>query len=312
MLGRDIQIVFAAVDVSILDLRVRELHVPIPVRQVVLTGPLLDFAGLAIRPSVGVRPATIALVQPLLVLRLQFVVQPHALNLQAPLLELRRVTLVGAMDLGVVFQFALALKPRVAGLARITVTVAIRLQEIAATVRQHHRLLPIAWDANGLDQSLLAEVPKVAIPGIGWSVIAVAEVEGRDDPKGAHGREGPALRTAQGVLTVTRVVDDLMVAATGQIETAREHVASTTLAVPVSVAGVSLSVVPAHVVAITMVRTPFVTVASFIVVLGHVVRTGAASDRQRIVMVPVTFVSLSRVSLVAVITRIEVHNTSRP
>jgi hypothetical protein len=147
-------------------------------------------------------------------------------------------------------------------------------------------------------------VPKVAIPRIGRSVIAPAEVAGRDDPKGAHGGEGPALRTAQGVLTVTRVVDDLAVTPTGQIKTAREHIAST--AVPV--AGVSLSVVPAHVVAITMVRTLFVTVASFIVVFGDLVRTRTAPDCQCIVVVPVAFVSFAWVSLVAVVARVEVHN----
>jgi len=122
-------------------------------------------------------------------------------------------------------------------------------------------LLPIAWDANGFDQALFAEVPEIAIPGIGRSVIAIPEVAAGDHAKGTDGGERPALRTAQRVLPVTRVVDDLTLAATWQIEAAREHVGPSSLAIPVTVAGVSFSIVPPHIVAISVVGAVPIVIA---------------------------------------------------
>ena len=57
-----------------------------------------------IRPPVGVRSVPIAFMEPLLVLTLQVVVESCALDLQAALLEPRRLALIGAMDLDVVLQ----------------------------------------------------------------------------------------------------------------------------------------------------------------------------------------------------------------
>jgi hypothetical protein len=51
----DVDVIFAAIDISVLDPAIGELHVPIGVRQIVFVGPSLDFASVAIRPSVGVR-----------------------------------------------------------------------------------------------------------------------------------------------------------------------------------------------------------------------------------------------------------------
>jgi hypothetical protein len=162
---------------------------------------------------------------------------------------------------------------------------------------------------------MFPEVPEIAIPGIGRSVIAIPEVAGGDHAKGTDGGERPALRTAQRVLSVTRVVDDLTLAATWQIEAAREHVGPASIAAAVTVARVSFSVVPSHIVPI-----PVVGAVPIVIAIAHVIavmlvdgmRAGTATDRQRTVVVPVAVVSVSAtwVTLVAVVAWIEVHTPS--
>jgi hypothetical protein len=195
VLGRDlhIQMIFAAVDVPVLDLTIRELHVPIPVRQVVFVGPSFDFARLAIRPSVRVRPAPIPLVQPLLVFPLQLLLQPHALNLHPLCLEFAGVTFVRAADLTVVFEFAFPADARMEDLTAVVVAVSIDFQQIPAAVGQDHRLLAIARDTDRLNEALLSEVPQVAVTRVGGPVVAAPKVAGRDDSKRSNCCQGAAL-----------------------------------------------------------------------------------------------------------------------
>ena len=101
--------------------------------------------------------------EPLRVLALQLVVQPHALDLQPPLLQPRRLALVSPVDLGVMFQLALAFEPCVKRLTGIPIAVSIRFQHAPSTVRQNHHLFTIARDANGFDQTLFAQMSKVAV-----------------------------------------------------------------------------------------------------------------------------------------------------
>jgi hypothetical protein len=251
VLSRDlhIQMVFAAVGVPVLDLTVRELHVPIPVRQVVLMGPLLDFARVAIRPSVGVRPAAIALVQPLLVLALQLLLQAHALKLHSLCLELCGITFIRAIDLTVVFELPLARDARMERLPAVVVAIAIRFKHVPAAVGQDDRLLSIAGDADGLDQTLFAEVPEVSVARIARPIVTVAEVAGGHDTKRADSSQRPALRAAERVFAVTRIADDFTVVPARQIQTASEHLAWVTI----SVTRVALSVGPARIVPIAVV-----------------------------------------------------------
>jgi len=63
------------------------------VRQIMLASPLSDLLGLAIRSSVAILPAAIALVQEPLVIALQFVVEDNAINSAVLLAE----ALLGAL-----------------------------------------------------------------------------------------------------------------------------------------------------------------------------------------------------------------------
>jgi hypothetical protein len=53
----DIEVVLAPIDVPILNLAVREMHVAVEVRHVVFAGPLFDLTGVPIVPSRRIRAA---------------------------------------------------------------------------------------------------------------------------------------------------------------------------------------------------------------------------------------------------------------
>jgi hypothetical protein len=89
--------------------------------------------------------------EPLLVLTLQLVVEPHALDLQSALLEPGSFPFIRTVDLGVMFELALALEPGVEGLPTVPFGVAIGFQQVPAAVRQDRRLFAVTRDANGLE-----------------------------------------------------------------------------------------------------------------------------------------------------------------
>src|SRR5439155_22815993 len=98
----DVLIVVTTVDVLVLDPQIGEMHVPVEVGQIVFARPIFDLLFIAIRPAVSIRATAIALVQPLLVLALEFVVEHDAFDVRAALLKKFRFAQVRALDLGVV------------------------------------------------------------------------------------------------------------------------------------------------------------------------------------------------------------------
>src|SRR4051794_4220353 len=78
----DVLVVFPAVDL-VLDAVVREVHLAIEVRQVVLACPLADLVFAAVRSSVAVCSASVVVLQELLVLALEILLENDAVDLQA-------------------------------------------------------------------------------------------------------------------------------------------------------------------------------------------------------------------------------------
>src|SRR5688572_22893952 len=78
----DLDVVSAppAVRLLILDARVREMHLVIEVRQVVFTCPFANLVRRAIGPSIAVIVVLVALVQPTLIVALEFVVQHDTID----------------------------------------------------------------------------------------------------------------------------------------------------------------------------------------------------------------------------------------
>ena len=82
MLRRDLNIPVAHVPVHVLvlDADVGEMDLVVVIRQVVLEGPFLDLFAAAIRPSVVVSVALIALMEEALVVAFQLAVELHPEN----------------------------------------------------------------------------------------------------------------------------------------------------------------------------------------------------------------------------------------
>src|SRR5262245_20628302 len=85
----------------VLDSEIGEVHALVKVRQVVLASPLLDLAFVAIGSPVAVGAAAVVLLQPLLILTLQFLFEDDAAHFSTLLAEPFLLAQVGAIELGV-------------------------------------------------------------------------------------------------------------------------------------------------------------------------------------------------------------------
>jgi hypothetical protein len=81
-----------------------------------------------------------------------------------------------------------------------------------------------AGHADGLDEALLTQVPKVARSPISWPIVVVPEITTGDHSKRADGCEGSRFRATQRVLTIT-VVHDLALASSRQVQVAGKDIA---------------------------------------------------------------------------------------
>jgi hypothetical protein len=157
-----IAVIVPPVELLVFDAQVGEVHLLIEVREVVLARPLLDLLLVAIGAPIAVAATAVALVQPPLVVTLEFVVEDDSLDVCAALQKAFCFTFVGAIDLDVVLQFPLAFGAGVEGLATISVAVTVALEQAPAFLRQRHGVVSRAGYANRLDESLFAEVPQIS------------------------------------------------------------------------------------------------------------------------------------------------------
>lgn len=145
----------------VLDARVREVHLRVEVRQVVLVGPGPHFRGRAFALML-VLMVTVSVVPPALVLALQLVVEHDASDAPTTLLDGACGVLVGVVDMDVVFELAGALGAGVEGLRAFVPGRAVRLEEAASRGGQPDDVVAGAGDAHGLDQPLLTQMAQVA------------------------------------------------------------------------------------------------------------------------------------------------------
>ncbi len=109
----------AAIRLLVLDADVGEVDLVVEVRQVVFVRPFANLIRRAIGVSVVVVVVFVALVEPALVLALELVVEDDALDVRATIDETRLCLFVRAIDLEVVFEFALARQARVERLVMV-------------------------------------------------------------------------------------------------------------------------------------------------------------------------------------------------
>ena len=263
----DVVVVQSVVGLLVLDAQVREMHFAVEVRQVVLEGPVVDLFGRAVRVAVVVATLPIALVQPALIVALELVVEDDAVDARSAGLQALCLALVGAIDLDVVFEFALAFDTVVERLAAILIAIAVPLEKAAPVLRQRHCRLAVTGHTNGLDEPLLAQVSEIAGPRVGWPVVAVAEITTGDHSEGADGGQGARLRTAKRVLAIA-VTHQLAIGAARQVQLTREDFTRVVVAQPF--------------VAVTFRRASILATA--IIVMGLAGIPATASERRAVVV----------------------------
>jgi hypothetical protein len=218
-----IAVIVPPVGLLVFEAHVGEVDLIIEVGKVVLARPLLDLVLVAIGAPIAVAAIPVALVQPGLILTLEFVVEDDSPDACAALLKALRFTFVGAIDLDVVLQFPFAFGAGVEALATISVAVAVALEQAPALLRQRDGVVPRAGYPNRLNETLFTEVPQISRSRIDRMIAVVPQIATGDDPKRADGGKGPRFRTAQGVLAIT-IANDFPFPTARQIHVARERV----------------------------------------------------------------------------------------
>jgi hypothetical protein len=205
--GRDLDILVLPPPIGFLvfDAQVREMDLVIEVRQVVFVRPFLDLVRLAIGPAIRIIAVPISLVEPLLVLTLELVVEGDAIDACPAVREALGFAEVRAIHLRVVFHLARLLQTRVELLTMVMLMVlamvrrvvaSVRLEHVPTFFRQHDGDVPTTIQALCSDEPFFAEMSEVGGPRIGRTLVVVAEVACRDDPKRPDGGQGAGLRAA--------------------------------------------------------------------------------------------------------------------
>ena len=218
----DVVVVPSAIGFLILNAEVREMDLVIEVRQVVLERPVADLVVAPIRVPVVIRTVAIPLVKPRLVITLELVVEADAINPGAAVGQALRFAFIGAIDLEVVFQLALAFDAIPERLAVTLVGSAMVFEQAAAFLRQRDGIFTGAGHPNRFDQPFLAEMPQIAGARIGGTIVVIPKITTGDDPKRTNGRERARFRAAQRVLAVA-IADELAVHSAWQTQIASEH-----------------------------------------------------------------------------------------
>jgi hypothetical protein len=146
----DVLVTAPAVEFFVFDAQIGEMQLAIKLREVVLERPLRDFLRVAIGMAVVVVAIPVPLVAPPLVLALELVIEHNSIDPDVALCQALCLAFVGAIDLRVVFELPFAFEARIERLARLLAAVSMRLEQVAAAVREDDADVPPAVDANGL------------------------------------------------------------------------------------------------------------------------------------------------------------------
>jgi hypothetical protein len=227
----DILVQPPAVRVLVLEARVREAHVSVVIRQVMLACPPFDLLGLAVRTAVAVASATIALVEEPLVVPLHLVIEDDAPDAPAAVADLLLSALVGAVDLDVVGELTRlpeAGVERLAGLVRPLVTWdrAIGFEQIPAPVGEDDGTA-VGVERRPPNQPFVFEVAD-ALLGRASVVAERGQVVLRDHAKGADRRQHGGLGAVD-VVDPVAAPDWFPFGATWKVEVTREDITGMTV-----------------------------------------------------------------------------------
>jgi hypothetical protein len=163
----DVSMIPSPIRLLVFDAQVGEMDLIVEVREVVLVRPFLDLVRLTIGPSSYIVAVSIPPMQPSLVVALELVVEDDTFDACPVLREAISFAEVGAIHLGVVFQLARLLEPRVELLATVVrmasvlvnrVVAPVRLQHVPTFFRQHDSDVPMTVQTLGSDGPLVPQM----------------------------------------------------------------------------------------------------------------------------------------------------------
>jgi hypothetical protein len=196
----NVSVLLLAITVLEFNPRVREAHAVVLAGQVVFLRPGGNLLWRSIGSAGAVGPSSVPLLEELLVFALKFAIEEDATDTAALVANLRLGVAAGAIDIGVVGQFARLLEPRVEHLPRLSgVLTPIRFEQSSTSVREHHDVLISPLQRDTLQQAGRLKVFQTLLrrPSASPIVEHLANVADLDDAEGRDSGEGGALRAIQ-------------------------------------------------------------------------------------------------------------------
>jgi hypothetical protein len=220
----------------------------------VLHRPAVNLFGCAIGSAVAIRPTAIPFLKELPVLALELVVEDDTADARALAAQTLGSLQVGAIDLGVVGQFARLPEARVeplmfaAGLGLLTVSArpsvvefaprrgqvsflprtnrraVMTLENVSTFLRQDDEGAVASGTGSDLHEAGFLEVAEVARTRVERTFLSVMQIASRHDAKRSDDGERPRLRAAQRDVTAT-CPDAVAFGTARQVEVPHEHVA---------------------------------------------------------------------------------------
>jgi hypothetical protein len=181
----------AAIPLVVLDSNIRELDMPVVVRQVPLPRPPLDLLGRPIGPTARVAPAAIGCLEKALIVAFQLLFEDDVADARAALRQAFGRLPIGAIEPRVVRQLARLRDTRVVRLTGLaTAGPAAILEDLTTAIRERHKGRPRPTDdvRGGADQTLATKVCEVAIL---HAIIAIllAQIRCWNNPKRSRRRQ---------------------------------------------------------------------------------------------------------------------------
>jgi hypothetical protein len=214
-----------AVTALALQAKVRELHVLVDHRELVLTRPSRDLDGISLRASRTGPATTIRLLQERLVLTLQLLLEDDAPNLQAAFIETPTDLEIRAMDTGVVGELAGLGDAGVVRLMRFGAVLAPRgFEDLPAAVRQRDERRALAsHDVRHRADEVKAAEPLDILAMYVRAIVRPSQFIYRDDAKGSGGGEHADLGASQVPLPIPHA-DTVAARAAREVQIPRQRV----------------------------------------------------------------------------------------
>ena len=191
----DVLVVLATVDL-VLDAVIREMHLVIEVRQVVVARPVADLVFAAVRSSIAVRSVAVMFLQELLVLAYEIPLEDDAADLKIRMIvsEAGFLLAVRRVQIRIVVDLARATDAGVERLLGPAVALqGVRVEQIASLFGEGQAAF-VAAKVDGPDKAFIAEVAKGIVFGV--------EVLFGHDSERANGRQRATVLAIQLVDTV--------------------------------------------------------------------------------------------------------------